>query len=104
MSMIPPEQRAGLGFEIIGQGKRVFGTLYTEKGSRYAPIHLIPHADGRVEANGDSTLAIGTSGEEIVWRPKAAPLTEIGNLFRDYVDANGWKGSPEALKRIQTLG
>jgi hypothetical protein len=101
--MLPAEQRAGLGFEILGQGKKVFGTLYTEKGSTFVPIHLIPRQDGRVESNGDSSLILGSTGEEIVWRPKAAPLNEIGNLFRDYVAANGWKGSPEALKRLSVL-
>ncbi len=103
MSMIPVEKRAGLGFEIIGQGNRVFATLYAERGSGFVALNQVPRTDGRLETNGISTLEKGISGEQIVWRPKAAPLNEIGLLFKDYVAANGWKGSPEALERLSLL-
>jgi hypothetical protein len=101
--MIPPEKRAGLGFEIIGQGNKVFATLYAEKGTSFVALNLVPHEDGRLVANGVSTLEKGASGEQIVWRPKAAPLKEISQLFKGYVAANGWKGSPEALERLSLL-
>ena len=104
MIMITAEQRAGLGVEIYGTGPKITATFYAEKGSTFTELHRIPTPDGRIENHGTTDLVKGLTGPELVWRTEIAPRQVIGALLRDYVAVNGWKGSPDALKRIETLG
>ncbi len=104
MSMVPQEQRAGLGVEIYGTGPKVTATFYAERGSSFTELHRIPTIDGKIENHGTTELTKGVTGPELVWRTEIASRAVIGSLLRGYVEANGWKGTPEALHRIQTLG